>query len=1026
MYFTREDILKIQKALLQLGIKDSEFKTAQLPLQEDDTITIVQNNVNRKVKISNIIGQFNILNRQDFINVSDMYDEHYITISEAIKLLPERKRKAGLVITFQNTNGDWQIYQFEGTVDQFINDSYWKDLFDFKYPIIDSVLPDEEDLTLTYPDNSNNSFIKLKDKEYNLDNFSGLGKVILRKNIVEVEDPTYGKIKKNILYQDMINNSNTIYVIQYDFTLGEDITIPENCILEFNGGSLSGDNTIIGNNTCISANTIKILSTDITFSGTWNIVSIYPEWFGAKGDGITDDTNAIQKAIDFLHDNTLRDSYIRFRGRTYPVTNIQLKAYVNLRGEGIGSTVIKGISNQDVITIVDTNNISSIFDLSIAGNDKNIGINIVGGENFGDFDVLGGNYTKKEYPNRLKLTNIYNVTVYHCLTGILASNNSVGLFKISNIDILYCDTCISGKFIDGELSHFNLGQSRIGIDANFGNCRITNGKVWFCSGKRETKNFSEDYFAITIEGARNIISDIDLQDCWCNGMLLKASSCLINNCIFDDAAYALDGLNTPEEAHGTNLYSDLVVTGTDNVFSNIKFAFYKTHGVRSRVLDIIKNEGRNTFINITNDGFRTDSVIQGNPIVPSNTTLLVDKSDFIADNTNITSSSYAKLNTIFKGNNIVLDFVMKTLTNGKYPIAEITTDIGLFYLYVKIYKNNVYVYLNQTNDDSSVNWQYISTIDNSVDLLNKHIRVFFLSYDSKNVSLIGVVENEKYKILNYRYGGNNGSIKLIKDIKFVHTKDKVTIESLMIGDANTYLACLYQTNYTPKICITKYSEVKPPSYNTGFAFTQTQKQFEFDIDLTKNTFNFSIIDHHINRMSPSIVTLYGNYYNSVINIHAIQVMYTLNTITLYYKDGKIIVVLSSTHDNLYVVNNYYFIATMLRQSTEDVSELTPITIEKASQENPLTNPLYDGQSKFSSTDKKPAWWNGTNWVNSDGAVYTVNRSGTFAQKPDASKIYVGYRYFCTDKQTTEGATDGIEIIHKGNNVWVDTLGRIVS
>ena len=87
MYFTREDILKIQKALLQLGIKDSEFKTAQLPLQEDDTITIVQNNVNRKVKISNIIGQFNILNRQDFINVSDMYDEHYITINEAIKLI---------------------------------------------------------------------------------------------------------------------------------------------------------------------------------------------------------------------------------------------------------------------------------------------------------------------------------------------------------------------------------------------------------------------------------------------------------------------------------------------------------------------------------------------------------------------------------------------------------------------------------------------------------------------------------------------------------------------------------------------------------------------------------------------------------------------------------------------------------------------------------------------------------------------------------------------------------------------------
>ena len=35
-------------------------------------------------------------------------------------------------------------------------------------------------------------------------------------------------------------------------------------------------------------------------------------------------------------------------------------------------------------------------------------------------------------------------------------------------------------------------------------------------------------------------------------------------------------------------------------------------------------------------------------------------------------------------------------------------------------------------------------------------------------------------------------------------------------------------------------------------------------------------------------------------------------------------------------------------------------------------------------------------------------------------------YFCTDKQTTEGASNGIMIYHKGNNVWVDALGRVVS
>lgn len=59
-------------------------------------------------------------------------------------------------------------------------------------------------------------------------------------------------------------------------------------------------------------------------------------------------------------------------------------------------------------------------------------------------------------------------------------------------------------------------------------------------------------------------------------------------------------------------------------------------------------------------------------------------------------------------------------------------------------------------------------------------------------------------------------------------------------------------------------------------------------------------------------------------------------------------------------------------------------------------------------------------------VPSIFRSGTFANKPAAADIYVGFLYFCTDKQTVEGATDGIEIIHKGNDVWVDALGRVVN
>ena len=160
MIFTREDILKIQNALLQLGRKDSEFKDANTPLNSDDEIAILQDGVNKKVSINNLLSTLGLLRKDDFINVSDRYDEYYIQLSEAITIIAKNKRKKGLVITFQDLRGDWKIFQFDGELNNFSNTNYWKDLFDFKYPIVNSVLPDEEDLTLTLPDKDNNSFIK--------------------------------------------------------------------------------------------------------------------------------------------------------------------------------------------------------------------------------------------------------------------------------------------------------------------------------------------------------------------------------------------------------------------------------------------------------------------------------------------------------------------------------------------------------------------------------------------------------------------------------------------------------------------------------------------------------------------------------------------------------------------------------------------------------------------------------------------------------------------------------------------------
>jgi hypothetical protein len=68
--------------------------------------------------------------------------------------------------------------------------------------------------------------------------------------------------------------------------------------LEFEGGSISGEYTITGQNTAINAGLVKIFGTDVTLTGTWKASEAHPEWFGAVGDGVTDDYSSIQKTIN--------------------------------------------------------------------------------------------------------------------------------------------------------------------------------------------------------------------------------------------------------------------------------------------------------------------------------------------------------------------------------------------------------------------------------------------------------------------------------------------------------------------------------------------------------------------------------------------------------------------------------------------------------------------------------------------------------------------------------------------------------
>jgi len=175
-------------------------------------------------------------------------------------------------------------------------------------------------------------------------------------------------------------------------------------------------------------------------ANTWGSMLIawlnaqHPEYnvkiYGAQGDGSTDDTTAIQNAIDAAG----TDGVVTFGPGTYMATQLVLPAGCKLRGSDIGHTYIKQVAGQTVALITDDTSAANIIleNIGFDGNSNTISTALV---------YLG--YGGTQFGAVARMENVF----FRNVTGILLQvNANAGVFR----NLEFWTATKEGFYLDGN------------------------------------------------------------------------------------------------------------------------------------------------------------------------------------------------------------------------------------------------------------------------------------------------------------------------------------------------------------------------------------------------------------------------------------------------------------------------------------------------------------------------------------------------------------------------------------------------
>lgn len=427
-----------------------------------------------------------------------------------------------------------------------------------------------------------------------------------------VEKLTLGSESRNMRYltPDVFDTNNTVYIIREDYDCNHyPIVMPENAVLLFAGGSIKNAE-ITGNNTTIIADKEAVIfDATANLAGTWSNDKWYPKWFGAVADGVTDDTDALQKMLD-LAENINKSTELIWYGYSFKTTRglfiknntsikggkivakfndpidwvLQTYTYYPAAGKVYGPKVLVSWQEHDSGGIYHTNG-GTIEDLTIEGQLNEHYIEVVeneGEENESTTLVNDGTYAPIFGGLRIQGSNSINtknVTIRNVGTGLARAT----CLKTSD-EGLYIQACYRA-FVGYAINGHSIRDSYLNATCHYQKSSESDTKqiIPYHLEYQGAMPQTTEYFTSYIEGTGGI-DDSDVEKSkpkFCNVKLGFAYSVVFDNVLIDNYAevafairYSGVTIRHPwfEEIHSCFLHSvnaratiEMPITYSDNV-----------------------------------------------------------------------------------------------------------------------------------------------------------------------------------------------------------------------------------------------------------------------------------------------------------------------------------------------------------------------------------------------------------------------------------------------------------------------------